>query len=385
MKQLNILCKTYQSIHQVPEKDWETIAQDASIVYSFSYWKLLEESDIKGFYDLTYILIYEGDRPAFISVCYLLNKDLLEYGLGPLRFFVNKIRKIYPEFLNLKVLEFGAPINIHTPPFLTRPDSDISAIFQAFTEEIKAIAGQKKPFLIEVKDIFPNQHVDQKLFDFLVNNDFSIARGQPNALIELTWKSADDYIASMKSYYRSKLLKHLRRNEDRALSWQLTKDFYQMSQDLARQWMLVHNKANHIHREVLNSKFYQSIDVAFPEESMVLLLYDGDQLIGHALLLMDGDTLRWLYIGRNNTENDSLYMLMMYKIIDVGISLNAKKIDCGPTTYSIKRDMGAKIEDLSYAFKLKSALLNRLFSGIVSRFNTVQAIKNKQIFKKELG
>jgi len=382
MKHNNLICKIFQSIYQVPEKDWDRVARGVSIIYSYRYWRLIEDSDLKHFYDFTYILIFEGKTPVFIGVCYFFKQDLSEYTNDLVSSLVKSVRKVFPNFLYLKVMEIGTPINIHLPSVLFASAQNPMELMKALTDVLDEIKRRTKPSLIGLKDAAPESVVSAEMKAFLSENQFKVIRSQPNTVIDLKWTSVDAYLDSMKSYYRSKLLKHLKRNDHQGITSQLTSDFSQIADVLVRQWLLVHNKPGHIKREVLNARFYRDIDEAFPEESQVLLLYEKDKLIGHALLLMDGDVLRWLYIGREKSENDSLYMFILYKIIETGIMLGVSKVDCGPTTYDIKQDMGARVEDLHYGFKLSSSILNSLLSGIISKFIELKPVKQRTVFKQ---
>ena len=62
-----------------------------------------------------------------------------------------------------------------------------------------------------------------------------------------------------------------------------------------------------------------------------------EELIGHALLMLDGDQLRWLYFGRNDALNDGLYLFVASTVIETAIKPGIKQLDMGLITYSIKR------------------------------------------------
>lgn len=105
---------------------------------------------------------------------------------------------------------------------------------------------------------------------------------------------------------------------------------------------MVHNQADEFQRECVPT-FYREFSRNMGSDSKALLFYKGDELVGHALLLLDGPVLRWLYFGRNEATNDGLYLYVAHSVIETSILLGAKTIEMGLTTYAIKLDLGARV------------------------------------------
>ena len=85
--------------------------------------------------------------------------------------------------------------------------------------------------------------------------------------------------------------------------------------------------------------------------SKVILFYQDDKLVGHALLLVDGETLRWLYVGREVAANDGLYLYIAQTVVETAILLGAKRLEMGLTTYPIKQDLGAEVTPIKIALR----------------------------------
>ncbi len=199
--------------------------------------------------------------------------------------------------------------------------------------------------------------------------------------MDVQWSSADAYLSSMKSYYRSKVLKHIRRCEADGVRHELVDNFNDLAETLCEQWMVVHSQADEYQREVLTPAFYREFSSRLGARSKAILFYRGDELIGHALLLMDGELLRWLYVGRKVAANDSLYIYVAYNVVAAAIKLGAKRIELGLTTYSIKQDLGAQMVPLRFALRAASSLINPFVGVVYPLINTRTTIQNKNIFK----
>jgi predicted N-acyltransferase len=186
----------------------------------------------------------------------------------------------------------------------------------------------------------------------------------------------------MKSYYRSKLQRHLRINQANGIRHELRDNFDDLAMVLWQQWLVVHDHATEYNGETLTPDFYKDISLKFGARSKVLLIYSKDELVGHALLLVDGDTLRWRNFGCAKAENDSLYIYVCHKVVETAINLGVKRLDLGVTTYAIKRDFGTSIVPRKIAIRVSWDIFNRNVAWLYSLLNQVPEIQGKDIFKK---
>jgi len=180
------------------------------------------------------------------------------------------------------------------------------------------------------------------------------------------------------------LLRHLRRNEVLGVRHELREDFADLADTLCRQWMVVHDQADEFQREVLTPAFFRGLSLQMGGRAKVLLFFRGDELIGHALLLHDGELLRWLYFGRNEATNDSLYIYVGHKVIETAILLGARRLEMGLTTYPIKHDLGARSVPIKMALRTVVGAANGLVSKIYPLVNSTPPPRDKSIFKTDV-
>ncbi|MCP4181295.1 MAG: GNAT family N-acetyltransferase [bacterium] len=376
-----ITYKIFDNINEVPYKIWDEIADKSSLIYSSKYWKLIESSKITGFYNYNFIIFFIGLKPIAIASCYMFDVDLCSCVNPIFKKIIQALRRFFPKFMITANLECGTPINIHSPPFVIDPEVAESDILYCLEGALKKTAKRYQTSFISIKDINSSFINNEKCRAHFNKNKYSIISSTPNSYINIKWSSISEYLADMKSYYRSKLNNHLRKNKERNISCKLVNDFSELSNDLYKQWLIVYSNTKGVKSEVLNSDFYHNFSDDFDDNSKVLLFYSDKKLIGHALLLTDNHILRWLYIGREKSQNDSLYIYIMYKVIETAINLGIKKIDCGPTTYSVKQDLGAEIKPLYYAIKFNCPVINFCAKYFLRKLNNNNIPKNKNIFK----
>ncbi len=373
--------KIFNSVHELPKEQWNGLLIGNSSTFSYDFLEIVETSQLNDF-EYKYILFYDDDNsPVALTVFYTITTDIAIFSSGKLKSLLHSVRQVFPNFLKLRMLECGTPITLNSPPIVSNKKVPAFDIIKTLDKLLMKAAKENNNIIIVIRDFEPKTKPMQSNLSEL---GYCFVDGLPNTYIDIVWKNSKDYISSMKSYYRSKLLRHLRKVEGQKLRYELVEDFADMAEVLCAQWLVVHNSADEFQREVLTPEFYRDLSIKMGDCSKVLLFYKQELLVGHALLLIDGDLLRWLYFGRNESTNDSLYIYAGHKVIETAINLGAKQLELGLTTYSIKQDIGATVTSIKLAIKSKYFIINPFIKKIYQLINNTPVINNKSIFKNSL-
>jgi len=322
----------------------------------------------------------DSGGPIALACFYSVTTDIAIFAPAWLRGLLARIRRFSPGFLKLRMLECGTPITLNSPPFPIGPSVSARELIEALDNLLQATGKAEGPGLIVIRDFEPDAQRLQPEFERL---GYYWGDSLPNTYMDIEWSTPEGYLTSMKSYYRSKLLRHLRKNQEQEIRYELRDNFHEMADSLFRQWTVVHNQADELQREVLTPEFFREFSQRLGTRSKVLLFFRKDQLVGHALLLLDGDLLRWLFFGRNEPVNDSLYIFVGHKVIETAIVLGAKRLELGLTTYSIKHDLGARSAPIKMALRTVYRPANWLVGLIYPLVNKPPRVQNKNIFKKK--
>ena len=373
--------KIFNSVHELPKEQWNGLLIGNSSTFSYDFLEIVETSQLNDF-EYKYILFYDDDNsPVALTVFYTITTDIAIFSSGKLKSLLHSVRQVFPNFLKLRMLECGTPITLNSPPIVSNKKVPAFDIIKTLDKLLMKAAKENNNIIIVIRDFEPKTKPMQSNLSEL---GYCFVDGLPNTYIDIIWKNPKDYVSSMKSYYRSKLLRHLRKVEGQKLRYELVDDFADMAEVLCAQWLVVHNSADEFQREVLTPEFYRDLSIKMGDCSKVLLFYKQELLVGHALLLIDGDLLRWLYFGRNESTNDSLYIYAGHKVIETAINLGAKQLKLGLTTYSIKQDIGATVTSIKLAIKSKYFIINPFIKKIYQLINNTPVINNKSIFKNSL-
>lgn len=369
----------FDTIRDVPREHWNHLQNGRSSTYSIEFWEILEQSRLNDF-RYRYAMFYDdADNPVALTSFYTITTDIAIFAPGKLRLLLSRIRRIFPSFLMLKMLECGTPVTLNKP-FVANNTISNDEMVHSLSKMLLGLAKKQGHFLIVLRDFEPETDTIQPIFQQL---GYHLVDSLPTTYMEIAWATPAAYLSSMKSYYRSKLLKHLRINQQQGIRHELHDNFDHLADILCDQWLVVHHHASEYQREILTPAFYREFSTKLGTRSKAILFYRNNELIGHALLLLDGSLLRWLYFGRTEAINDSLYIYVAHKVVETAIELGATRLELGLTTYPIKKDLGAYMSSIKLALRSPSRLINPFVGFFYPLLNHTPEIQNKSIFKAE--
>ena len=367
--------RVFETIADVPAQ-WDELNNHQSLIQSRRFWQLLEDvklNDIR----CRYLVLFDDTKIVGAATCYTITTDIAIFAPPRLRHLLKRVRRWWPGFLKLNMLECGTPITIN-PPLILHTGQNPEAAISAIHKELNRLARTERAWVMVVRDFEAAENAQLPAWEGL---GYHLVDNLPNTYLDIRWQSTADYQAAMKSYYRSKLRRMLQKNARRKTHHRLVDNFEDISEALCRQWRAVSLKASEYDREELTPEFYREFSLRFGESSKALLFHRGDEWVGHALLLIDGSCLRWLYFGRETSDNDDLYVYAAYTVIETAIALGLKSVECGLTTYGIKKDLGAKMVRTRMAIRSPWKPLNPLTGLAYRLLNRPASLHNYAVFK----
>jgi len=372
--------EVFDHIGAVPKERWDALLSGHSATYSRAFWEVIEQSGLNDFHCHYVLFSDHSGQPCALASFYSTTTDIAIFAPAWLRGLLALVRRIFPNFLKLRMVECGTPVTLNSPPLVLAEGANAQEVIVALDQLLDSTARAGGQWIIVVRDFESNATPLRAPF---ANLGYRWVEGLPNTYLDVQWSTLEDYQASMQSYYRSKLLRHLRRVQQAGIRHELVEDFAGLAEALHRQWLVVHRGADEFQREVLTPEFYREFATRLGSRSKVLLFYRGEELIGHVLLLHDGELLRWLYFGRNEAANDSLYIYAGHAVIEAAIRLGARRVEMGLTTYPIKQDLGAQIAAIDFALRSPSRLIDTFVVPVYRLLNRTPVRRDRNVFKAE--
>jgi hypothetical protein len=208
---------------------------------------------------------------------------------------------------------------------------------------------------------------------------------EPFMLLDLdpTWHSIEDYLAAMKTKYRTRA----RRVQTLSAHCSLTECTDWPDAD----WL---DWAGELLGKTLADKA-----VALPDDLRGLLatfkrVYGADfhvlgyqskgQWVGFITALQEGDCLFAMHMGFEPefAREEHFYQRSMMDVVDLGIRLRATGVNMGRTATEIKSSLGAKPQANSYVFIANCSWMRWLVSGYLRWFHRLPAYEVRSPFRE---
>lgn len=371
--------RVYSETELIPDKLWDSVVCKRSMTLSHAFLKVVEESELNNF-SYRYLVTYDdSETPLGSLTAYVVTTDIAIFAPPFLREFLKKIRRWAPNFLKWRMLECGTPININSTPWTSLEVNSKDLVRDELLNAAFKLAKQERVLVTVFRD-FDSSTIPER--ERMKSLGFAIVDGLPNTILDLRWHSMNDYLRSMKSYYRSKLLKHVRHCELAGMTYEITDSFSELAEMLCRQWLVVHANAQEYQREVLTPDFYRGLSNSSSIDARVVLIYRDGFVVAHALVLFDGQLARWMYFGREAVANDGLYLFAAYAVIETAINAGMSSLELGVTNYQTKLDLGVRMVPLKFAIGLWSNKLNRIAGLVYNFLNKLPTHTERDVFKE---
>jgi len=378
MTELHI--SVHKSINEIDESEWNSIVPAGKCFQKYRTLMFFEDGGLIDCPPRYFCIRNDAGELLAHVTAYLIRTSLVIFSKGLVRGAVDWIRNIWPTFLRPRTLEFGCPISPGNS-FCSR-DINFSELHQLLVKAAKQEASKSNIKIVVFRDFY--QH-DLLVAKKLAKNGFIQIAMLPTTILRVRWRNFDDYLQDMRARYRAKVRRGLSIANRSDLSVRISSSFSEDSEQLADEWRNVHEHADEYSREELTPQFYRGIGKAMHDECRLIEVLRGGNRVAHALVVFDGEILRWLFFGRSRPEErDGAYFLVIAAVIELAIQERLDIVEMGLTTYFPKTDFGAEMVPL-WAFALfRGAIFGKLMPIFVHFFNPIPEIMNRTVFRKDI-
>lgn len=287
----------------------------------------------------TQIVLYQNDIPRGVAIFHqsITNLDLFMPGISLTAIGIAKVRKYYPNFLKLSILECG-PALVSGKSLLLKKDLlaheetylTAKAILASF-----ALRQKAKSVLIVFRDFTE----DVPIFSCYGFQKIPLL---DEAVLEIKWDTFKQYTDALKSHYRSMVKKDIKRLQ--GIRVEHTKSFGSLTPEIFALWLQTNRRASEYNRdENIDESYFKRL--ADLEEISANLFFQEDKLVAFNVMLAGESTLYPLWVGVDYSLRDahSLLFNVYYKTIEVAIAGKKQKVYFGDTTYDLKMRIGCKL------------------------------------------
>jgi 8-amino-7-oxononanoate synthase len=259
------------------------------------------------------------------------------------------IKTWFPNFLNFRIVEVGYFTMIGEGLALAS-DALMDDIAAELDRELDQIASQHQADFVLLRDIpLERYELYRRAFSPL---GYVPSIGFPDAVLELRWKSLDEYLAALDSKTRLKFRNSLRLEEKFGIRQEVTADYAHLADKLAQLWNNVNERAKDYSREKLSAEFFAQCASRLHGASEIIAFWHGERLIGFMLNLYSRDeyiVLDWgVDYGFEHYREANLYRAATVLSVGRAIERGCARLGLGITNYTPKMTLGAEILPLAY-------------------------------------
>lgn len=315
----------------------------------YDFLRLVEDARMN---DLRHHYVsFEDPRSAVVARAnlYTVQTDFttMDQGLpGPVR---AAIKRWYPRFMTFDLVECGQFTMIGQGLEVRDPELT-PAILRGLVAEMERVCREDGAEIQLIRDVPVERYEQFKAA--LLPLGFRPVLGFPNAVLDISWSSLDEYLASHDAKVRYKLKTSLKFEERCGVTLEVARDYAHLAPVLARLWRNVNHSASDYSREQLDERFFVRCSEILAGRSEVLLFSHRGEVVAFMLNLIGNDDYIMLDWGVDydfeHYRTANLYRAASVLSVAAAIEQRKTRLELGITNYTPKLLLGARIDPLVY-------------------------------------
>ncbi len=339
---------------------------------NYAYHLAFAKANIQGF-KTGYIIVFDAEKPVLIAPVFVMDYALDTTVQGKIKKFTNKLRKLFPALMNVRLLCVGSAVTDSAQIGL-KSQLNIE-IIHILNEKLEEVANLEKASVIAFKDVTEADLAKLKIP--LQTLGFSMVGNMPVSKNSINFNNLDDYLASL-SYSTRKGL----RRKMKSFTQLRIEEYDDMPPKITEIYQLYLNcyEKSELKFEKLNAYFFKNLVEFLPNNCRFVLYYFGEKLIGFNCLLHGNGVLMDKYIGLDYAKSHelNLYSLSWIHNIQMCIRDGFHTFQSGQAAYETKLSLGASLEQTYIVFKHRNRFINpflKLASRVLAYGNFDTALK----------
>lgn len=222
--------------------------------------------------------------------------------------------------------------------------------------------------LLLVRDFTVGDAQDERLEAGFLAKGFKRLANLPLSVVKLDGLSIDAHLQRLKAKSRYAIRKELRRAAEAGLKIERVRDFRHLVDACYPLYLQVHEHATEFKRSPFPKVFFETVAQRLAGVCNFLVLRTRDERLVAFLLTSTDDVVGAAYlIGMDYavTRQTPAYYYLLWKEIEHAARQGCRTLDLGLTSYFIKQTLGAELEKMNMAARLRSAWLRPLLQPLL--------------------
>lgn len=297
---------------------------------------------------------------------------------------VAQIRRLWPNFLKVRVLLCGCPVSTGESHLRIAPGADHRALLRELDRLMMRIARTQRTQFIVCKE-FSSAETDRT--DALLSLGYVRADSLPMNSFPTRFCDFDHLCASVRSRYRNQILRSRKKFERSGLRVEHLRGSRGIdalyTEEVHRLYLGVLHRAE-VKLECLPAEFFCELSRQFADEAAFTLIYRGERIVAFMCGVFHSDTYLNLFCGFDYALNEEadLYFNLMYEDLDYALRQNVRSIHVGQTANEFKSRLGCYLEPRFFYIKARTPGIQSLLrAGSPYLFPPAPPITERNLFR----
>jgi predicted N-acyltransferase len=326
------------------------------------YYEIIEET-LQDSFEYHHLLVEDDSGNArAIQPVFFVRQNLVEGVPGKISSIVDRVRKIFPGFLTMRVLMVGCAAG--TGDLAACDERDERWVANALQASLSSYAKQNKASLIVLKD-FPATYRSE-LETFPLNGYVRIP-SMPMTRLPLPFNNWDEYFRTLSKATRKDLRRKFRKAEQAPkIEMEVVGDVTALVDEIYPLYLAVHERSP-LKFETLTKDYFRAIAQRMPERARFFIWRQLGRIVAFSFCLVCDDKIYDECIGLDYTValDLHLYFYTLRDIISWALEKGLKYYYSNPLNYEPKLHLDCELVPLDLYVMHTSALLNPLFRRLI--------------------
>jgi predicted N-acyltransferase len=326
------------------------------------YYDIVEET-LEGGFEHRYLLLEDDSGTArAIQPVFFVRQNLVEGVPGKISSIVDRVRKILPRFLTMRVLMVGDAAG--TGDLGACNPKDEPWVANALQASLSTYARHNKASLVVLKD-FPATYRSE--LEAFRANGYARIPSMPMTRLSLHYHNWDEYFRTLSKATRKDLGRKFRKAE-RALKieMEVVSDVTDLLDEIYPLYLAVHERSA-LKFETLTKDYFRAVARRMPERGRFFIWRQLGKIVAFSFCLVCDDKIYDECIGLDYRValDLHLYFYTLRDIISWALEQGLKYYYSNPLNYEPKLHLDCELAPLDLYVMHTSPLLNPIFRRLI--------------------
>ena len=326
------------------------------------YYEIVEET-LQDSFEYHHLLVEDDSGNArAIQPVFFVRQNLVEGVPGKISSIVDRVRKIFPRFLTMRVLMVGCAAG--TGDLAACDERDERWVANALQASLSSYARQNKASLVVLKDFPATYRLELETFP---KNGYARIPSMPMTRLPLPYNNWDEYFRTLSKASRKDLRRKFRKTERAPkIEMEVVSDIAPLVDEIHPLYLAVHERSP-LKFETLTKDYFRTIAQRMPDRARFFVWRQRGKIVAFSFCLVCDDKIYDECIGLDYRValDLHLYFYTLRDIISWALEQGLNYYYSNPLNYEPKLHLDCELVPLDLYVMHTNSLLNPIFRRLI--------------------